>query len=106
VEGVAFGCRREAADKGHHLTPRRPTADTSKLFALIAGVVVVAALYFARAVLVPFALAVLLSFLLTPLVRQVERLRLPRVPAVLVVVILVVALAIWWQRMSRTSCWT
>jgi predicted PurR-regulated permease PerM len=75
------------------LTPRRPTADTSKLFALVAGVVVVAALYFARAVLVPFALAMLLSFLLAPLVRQLERTRLPRVPAVLLVVILAVALA-------------
>ena len=53
----------------------------------------VAALYFARAVLVPFALAMLLSFLLAPLVRQLERTRLPRVPAVLLVVILAVALA-------------
>ena len=35
----------------------------------------------------------LLSFLLTPLVRQVEKTRLPRVPAVLIVVILAVALA-------------
>ena len=59
-----------------HLTQRRSTADTSKLFALVTAVVVVGALYFARAVLVPFALAMLLSFLLTPLVRQVEKTRL------------------------------
>ena len=70
------------------MTPRRSTEDTSKLFALIAGVVVVAALYFARAVLVPFALAMLLSFLLFPLVKQLERLRLPRAPSVLIVIVL------------------
>lgn len=83
----------EAAAEGHYLTPHRPIADTSKLFALITAVVVVAALYFARAVLVPFALAILFSFLLAPLVRQLERVRLPRVPAVLVAVIFSLAFA-------------
>ena len=75
------------------MTPSRSTGDTAKVFALIAGVVVIAALYFARAVLVPFALAMLISFLLTPVVRQLERLRLPRVPVVLLVVTLAVASA-------------
>ena len=54
----------------------------------------VATLYFARAVLVPFALAMLFSFLLFPVVRQLERLRLPRVPAVLLVVVLAMAVAL------------
>jgi len=45
-------------------------------------------LYFARDVLVPLAVALLLTFLLAPLVHRVERLRLPRVPAVLMVVAL------------------
>ena len=76
------------------MTPRRPTADSSKLFALIAGVVVVAALYFARAVLVPFALAMLLSFLLAPLVKQIGNLGLPRVPSVLIVVVLATGMAV------------
>ena len=67
----------------------------SKLFALVAGVVAVAGLYFARAVLVPFALAMLFSFLLTPLVRLMEKLRLPRVPAVLLVVILALTVAVF-----------
>ena len=57
--------------------------------------VAVAALYFARAVLVPFALAMLFSFLLTPLVRRLEKLRLPRVPAVLLVVILAMTAAVF-----------
>jgi predicted PurR-regulated permease PerM len=78
---------------GNELTQRRSSADTSRLFALIAGVVAVATLYFARAVLIPFALAMLLSFLLTPLVRVLEKLRLPRAPAVLLAVILAMAAA-------------
>lgn len=48
----------------------------------------VAALYFAQDVLIPLALAVLLSFLLAPLVKLVERRRLARIPAVLVVVVI------------------
>ena len=48
---------------------------------------IVAALYFAREVLVPFALAVLLSFLLAPAVRELRRLRAGRVTAVAVTVL-------------------
>lgn len=44
--------------------------------------VVGALLYFAREVLIPIALAVLLAFLLAPLVRRMERWRVPRVLAV------------------------
>jgi predicted PurR-regulated permease PerM len=51
-------------------------------------VAIVGALYFAREILLPFALAVLLSFLLAPLVKRLERLRVPRPVAVLVVVLL------------------
>jgi len=77
------------------LTERRSSADTSRLFALVAGVVAVATLYFARAVLIPFALAMLASFLLTPLVRLLEKLRLPRGAAVLLAVILAMAAAVF-----------
>ncbi len=77
------------------LTQRQSSSDISRLLALVAGVVAVATLYFARAVLVPFALAMLFSFLLTPLVRVLERLRLPRVPAVLLVVVLAMASAVF-----------
>jgi predicted PurR-regulated permease PerM len=44
--------------------------------------ITVAALYFAREILVPIALAVLLSFVLAPLVRLLQRWRLPRSVAV------------------------
>ena len=51
-------------------------------------VLVIAVLYWAQAVLVPFALALLLTFVLTPPATWLERL-IGRVPAVLVVVTLV-----------------
>jgi hypothetical protein len=43
----------------------------------------VATLYFAREILVPIALAVLLSFVLAPLVRILQRLKIPRTLAVM-----------------------
>jgi predicted PurR-regulated permease PerM len=45
----------------------------------------------AREILVPIALAILLSFVLAPVVRLLRRLRLPRVPAVFMAVILALA---------------
>jgi predicted PurR-regulated permease PerM len=53
--------------------------------------IIIAGLYFARQILIPLAIAVLLAFLLTPAVRRLERLRLPRIPSVLVVAILSLA---------------
>lgn len=50
--------------------------------------IVVAALYLARAVLIPFALAVLLSFLLAPAVRRLERWRVPRFLSTIAIVVL------------------
>jgi predicted PurR-regulated permease PerM len=55
--------------------------------ALLVGVVVVACLYFAREVLVPIALAVLMSFVLTPVVDLLQRWRTPRALSVFVVVL-------------------
>ena len=70
---------------------RRSSSEVSQLVALTAGVVVIATLYFARVVLVPFALAILFSFLLSPLVRGLEKARLPRAISVLFVVIVAMA---------------
>lgn len=58
---------------------RNDSPAVSQLLILV-GVVLI--LYFARAVLIPLALALTLSFLLTPLVVWLEKLRLRRVPAV------------------------
>jgi predicted PurR-regulated permease PerM len=61
------------------------------LLTLMAGVVVVAALYLGHEVLVPIVLAMLLSFVLSPLVTRLQRLGLWRVPSVLVTVIAALA---------------
>ena len=58
------------------------------------GIVVVAVLYFAREILVPIALAVLLSFVLAPLVRFLQRLRVPRSLAVMGAVTAALALSL------------
>ncbi len=57
---------------------------------LTAGGVVLAigGLYFGREIFIPFALAILLGFALTPLVDWLRRLRLPRVAAVILAVAL------------------
>jgi predicted PurR-regulated permease PerM len=52
---------------------------------LMSLAVVCAALYWAQAVLVPLVLAALLTFLLSPLVTRLDRLRVPRVVGVLLV---------------------
>ena len=44
--------------------------------------IAIAAIYFGRDILVPLAMAVLLSFMLAPVVAWLERLRVPRIPAV------------------------
>ena len=55
--------------------------------AIIVGVVIVAALHFAKDVLVPVVLAGLFCFLLAPLVNRLERWRITRIPAVLITTI-------------------
>jgi predicted PurR-regulated permease PerM len=50
--------------------------------------IVAAWLYFGRSVLIPIILAILLSFLLAPIVAGFRRARLPRVPSVLLAVLL------------------
>jgi predicted PurR-regulated permease PerM len=55
---------------------------------VIIGAITIAALYFGREVLVPIALAFLLSFVLAPLVRLLRRLRIGRAPSVLIAVLL------------------
>jgi predicted PurR-regulated permease PerM len=55
-------------------------------YLLGSAALVVAALYWGQKILIPFALAILLAFVLAPLVSRLERRNLGRVPAVLVVV--------------------
>ena len=58
------------------------------LLAVAVAVVVVAGLYLGRSMLIPITLAVLLSFLLAPLVNLLRRLHLGRIPSVLLAVLL------------------
>src|SRR5947209_1185828 len=64
----------------------------SRFIVLASVCIVVAGLYFAQEVFIPLALAVLFTFVLAPLVNRLERLRVPRAAAVLLVVLLAVGL--------------
>ena len=68
--------------------PTQPRPGSLPPTAVFTFVVVTAILYFGREVLIPLALAVLLSFLLAPAVRRFERLGLPRVVATTLVALL------------------
>lgn len=59
--------------------------------ALLFVFIVVASLYLARAILMPFALAILLSFVLSPLTRRLQRWHVPRSLAVISVVLVAFA---------------
>lgn len=59
----------------------------SRLSKVFTGVVIVGTLYLAKVVFIPLSLALLLSFLLTPVVSVLERTRLPRGLAIFVVIV-------------------
>jgi predicted PurR-regulated permease PerM len=67
----------------------RQNPSTLNPLVVLAGVILI--LYFARAVLIPLALALTFNFLLTPMVAWFEKLSLRRVPAVALVMFLSVA---------------
>ena len=68
-----------------------PFTTTSKTSSLAGLLIAAAILYLARDVLIPLALAILLSFLLAPLVRRLEGWRLGRVFSTLVAVAIAVS---------------
>ena len=63
-----------------------PSPGRTGLSALNTGAVVIAALYFGRALLIPLVVAVLLAFVLAPIVGLLQRARLPKAAAVLITV--------------------
>lgn len=69
-----------------------PSSTLRTLLAIHVAVAVTAGLYFAREVLIPIALAVLLSFVLSPLVDRLRGWGLWRVPSVLVSVVVAIFL--------------
>src|SRR5260370_8752422 len=70
---------------GYEKTPRLPP--------VLGILLAIAALYFAREILVPLSAAVLVSFLLTAAVRFMERGKLGRLPSVMLVFMVAVACA-------------
>ena len=68
------------------------TRTTSPLTTLLTVAAVVGALIFAKEILLPLALAILLSFVLTPIATRIERLGLGRIGSVSVVVVFSLAL--------------
>jgi predicted PurR-regulated permease PerM len=84
----------------HTLAPAGPAA-SPKLLGEAGAILLfgtIAALYFAREILVPFAFALILTFLLTPLVALLQRLRAGRVLSVLTTVVITIGMvgAIGW----------
>ena len=69
-----------------------PASTTRSLLALHVGIAITVGLYFAREVLIPIALAVLLSFVLSPLVDRLRAWRLWRVPSVLISVVVAIGI--------------
>src|SRR5215472_4960363 len=60
----------------------------SAFFLLSSVVLIIASLYLAQAVLIPIAVSILLTFLLTPVADKLERLDLGRVVSVILIVVL------------------
>jgi predicted PurR-regulated permease PerM len=74
------------------VTRFNPSKDIYRLLTVVVGVVTISTLYFARIVLIPFALALLFTFILTPVVKLLERLHFGRIlSAVLVIALCIVA---------------
>ncbi|AWN45495.1 AI-2E family transporter [Methylobacterium terrae] len=85
----------EAGDDRRRVLPMKPariqaaeTPGDGLAAPLVIAAVIVAALYFGREILIPIAIAVLLSFVIGPLVALLRKLRLGRIPSVGVAVLL------------------
>src|SRR4051812_21502021 len=83
----AIRVRPEPNDNPSTPSNRHMKKRTSPLFILVAVVTAITALYVAKEILLPIALAILLTFLLTPFCDWLERWRVPRIVAVLLVVV-------------------
>lgn len=82
------GTRNRLREKG---PPAAPDAHFRFAASVIVGAIVAGAIYFARPVLIPLALAVLLAFALAPIVTVLRRLRLGHVTSVLLTALFAVA---------------
>jgi len=73
-------------------TSGRSTGTLPSLIAFGSFVLIIACLYWAQAVLIPIALAIMLTFLLSPVAGALERIGLGRLPSVIIIVVLTFSL--------------
>ena len=86
-ENAATGEQGAPNAQGAARVPPVSAPELKSLLSIAVAAVVIAALYFGHDVLIPIVLAVMLSFVLSPVVGFLERLRLWRAPAVIVTVL-------------------
>lgn len=79
-------------------------SSSPRMSSFVAALLAIVVLYLGREVLVPLALALLLTFLLAPAVQRLQQLHMPRVPAVLITGVLsfAVILMIGWILVTQT----
>ena len=82
----ALPCRQRAKMESHSEHQREKVPRSSGSITVLTVIIVIAVLYFARVVFVPLALAVLISFLLGPLVARLRRWGRGRLTSTLIVV--------------------
>ena len=87
-QDVLTGSREGPATTDAAAVPSVSAPELRSLLGVVVAVVAVAALYLGKEVLIPITLAVLLSFVLSPVVNALHRLRLWRAPAVMLAVLL------------------
>ena len=85
--GVSSGGRRPEPRQAVAGAFWRVIADMGSVAGAVIAAIIIGALYLGREVFIPIALAILLSFALAPLVRLLQRVRLARPAAVLLVVL-------------------
>jgi len=89
---VVTGEREAPTEPGAAQVRAASAPELKSLLSVVVGTLVVAALYLGREVLIPITLAVMLSFVLSPLVNLLQRLRLWRAPAVIATVLAALAI--------------
>jgi predicted PurR-regulated permease PerM len=92
IDGVAADSTRDAAYTRSLDVPAARPSDLTLLLRVIVIAIVVGALYVGQDVLIPLTLAIMLSFVLSPLVDRLQRLRLWRVPAVAISMLIALGL--------------
>lgn len=86
-QDVVSGSHMPPADPGAVQIAAASSPELKSLLGIAVGTLTIAALYFGKDVLVPITLAVMLSFVLSPIVALLERWRLWRAPAVILTVL-------------------